>query len=169
MTDTPFRKLADLAHSLESTSSRKEKTGLISGFLRDLKQEEVSSAVLLLIGAIFPEFDPRSLDVGWRTVQRVLEGGGQTTLVRKSLTIGQVHGTLSDVAQRSGPGSRRVKEQLIEGLLTSADREEAAILVRIIFGEMRIGVNEGVMLEAVAEASEAPLGVVTWARLHGSH
>ena len=160
MTDTPFRKLADLAHSLESTSSRKEKTGLISGFLRDLKPEEVSPAVLLLVGTIFPEFDPRSLNVGWRTVQRVLEGGGQTTLFRKSLTIGQVHGTLSDVAQRSGPGSRRVKEQLIEGLLTSADREEAGILVRIIFGEMRIGVNEGVMLEAVAEASEAPLIVV---------
>jgi len=160
MPDTPFRRLADLARSLGSTSSRKDKTGLISRFLGDLEPGEVSPAVLLLVGAIFPEFDPRSLDVGWRTVQRVLEGGGQTTLFRKSLTIGQVHATLSDVAQRSGPGSRRAKKQLIEGLLTSADREEATILVRIIFGEMRIGVNEGVMLEAISEASGAPPPVV---------
>ena len=157
--DTSFRRLADLAHSLEATSSRKEKTGLISSFLRELKPREVSPAVLLLVGSIFPEFDPRSLDVGWRTIQRVMREGGQTTLYRKSLTISQVHDTLSDVAQRSGEGSRRLKEQLIEGLLTSADREEADVLVRIIFGEMRIGVNEGVMLEAVAEASGAPLSV----------
>jgi DNA ligase-1 len=160
MPETPFKRLADLARSLESTSSRKEKTALISGFLRGLNPGEVGPAVLLLVGTVFPEFDPRSLDVGWRTVKRVIEGGGQTTLFRKGLTVGQVHGTLSDVARRAGAGSRRAKEQLIEGLLTSADREEAEVLVRIIFGEMRIGVNEGVMLEAVAEASGAPLDAV---------
>jgi len=59
-----------------------------------------------------------------------------------------------------GQGSRRAKEQLIEGLLVSADPQEADVLVRIIFGEMRIGVNEGVMLEAVAEAAGVPPGAV---------
>ncbi len=160
MAATPFRRLADLAVSLESTTARKEKTALISGFLRGVEPGEVGSAVLLLVGSIFPEFDPRSLDVGWKTVKRVLDGGGQTTLFRERLTVLQVHDILSDVAQQSGSGSRRLKEQLIEGLLTSADRQEADVLIRIIFGEMRIGVNEGVMMEAIAEASGAPLGVV---------
>ena len=160
MTATPFRRLADLAVSLESTAARKEKTALISGFLRAVEHGEVGPAVLLLVGAIFPEFDPRSLDVGWKTVKRVLDGGGQTTLFRERLTVLQVHGILSDVARSSGQGSRRLKEQLIEGLLTSADRREADVLIRIIFGEMRIGVNEGVMMEAIAEAADTSLGVV---------
>jgi DNA ligase-1 len=53
-----------------------------------------------------------------------------------------------------------MKEQLLEGLLTSADKVESQIIVRIIFGEMRIGVNEGVMLEALAYASQSPLRLV---------
>ena len=116
--------------------------------------------MLLLAGTVFPEFDPRSLDVGWSTVRSVLEGGGQTTLFREQTSIRKVHETLSRVAEASGSGSRRLKEQLIEGLLTSAEGDEKDILVRIIFGEMRIGASEGVILEAIAEAADAPTGVV---------
>lgn len=115
--------------------------------------------MLLLAGTVFPEFDPRSLDVGWSTVRSVLDGGGQTTLFKKHLSIRKVHETLSRVAEASGPGSRRLKEQLIEGLFTSAEGDEKDILVRIIFGEMRIGASEGVILEAIAEAVDASLGV----------
>jgi len=119
----------------------------------------VAPAVLLLAGTVFPELDPRSLDVGWSTVRDVLHSGGQTTLFRERLTIKKVHETLSRVAEASGSGSRRLKEQLIEGLLTSTDEDEKDILVRIIFGEMRIGASEGVILEAIAEAADAPLDV----------
>jgi len=145
---------------LEATAKRKEKTALIAEFLKKLEPDEVAPSVLLLMGTVFPEFDPRSLDVGWSTVRSVLNQGGQTTLFRRRLTIKKVHGILSRVAAASGPGSRRLKEQLMEGLLTSADSNETDILVRIIFGEMRIGASEGVMLEAIAEAGDAPLGVV---------
>jgi len=149
-----------LCRNLEATTKRKEKTTLIAGFLRRLEPDEVAPAVLLLAGTVFPEFDPRSLDVGWSTVRSVLDGGGQTTLFRKHLSLRKVHETLSRVAEASGPGSRRLKEQLIEGLLTSAEGDEKDILVRIIFGEMRIGASEGVILEAIAEAADAPTGVV---------
>ncbi|MBN2336629.1 DNA ligase, partial [Candidatus Bathyarchaeota archaeon] len=158
--ETNFSELAELCRSLKATSRRKEKTALISGFLGRLEPDEVAPAVLLIVGTVFPEFDPRSLDVGWRTVRNVLDGGGQTTLFRSRLTVKRVHSTLAEVAGASGSGSRRLKEQLIEGLLTSASREEAEILVRIIFGEMRLGASEGVMLEAIAEAGGAPLKTV---------
>jgi len=133
---------------------------LIAGFLRRLEPDEVAPSVLLLAGTVFPEFDPRSLDVGWSTVRGVLNHGGQTTLFRKRLSIRKVHEILSRVAAASGPGSRKLKEQHIEGLLTSADGDEKDILVRIIFGEMRIGASEGMILEAIAEAIDAPFGVV---------
>jgi DNA ligase-1 len=120
----------------------------------------VGPAVLLVVGQVFPEFDPRTLEVGWSTMKRVLEKGRQTTLLRDQLTIRRVHSTLSEIAETSGARSRKLKERLLVGLISDASREEVEVLVRIIFGEMRIGVNEGVMLEALAEASGTPLALV---------
>ncbi len=160
MNDTPFRELAELCMSLEATTKKTEKTTLISLFLKRLDPEEVSPAILLIIGAVFPEFDPRSLDIGWKTVKKVIKGGKQTTLFKRSLSIKRVYQFLADIGTKSGPGSRKVKVQLLEGLINSANKTEVDIIVRIIFGEMRIGVNEGVMLEAISEASEAPLALI---------
>jgi DNA ligase 1 len=157
---TPFSRLAELCKALEATTKRMEKTRLISAFLRGLEQEEVAPAVLLVVGQVFPEFDPRTLEVGWSTMKRVLEKGKQTTLLRNELSIRRVHATLSEIATSKGAQSRKLKERLLVGLISDAGRDEVEVLVRIIFGEMRIGVNEGVMLDALAEASGAPLPLV---------
>jgi DNA ligase-1 len=157
---TPFSKLAALCKALEATTKRTEKTRLISEFLRALQPDEVAPAVLLVVGQIFPEFDPRTLEVGWSTMKRVLEKGKQTTLLRDELSIRRVHTTLSEIATSKGTQSRKLKERLLVGLISDAGRDEVEVLVRIIFGEMRIGVNEGVMLDALAEASGAPLNLV---------
>jgi len=154
MPQTPFSDLADLCKALEATTKRKEKTRLLSEFLRGLEPSEVSPAVLMVVGSIFPEFDSRTLEVGWRTMRNVLDGGRQTSLFDEPLTIGYVHDTLTKIAESSGTGSRRVKGSLLEGLIARADPSEVEVLVRIIFGEMRIGVNEGMMLEGIAEASD---------------
>jgi DNA ligase-1 len=65
----------------------------------------------------------------------------------------RVYVTLERIAEAEGSGSRRVKTGLIQGLLNEASPDEVEVLVRIIFGEMRIGVNEGVMLGGIAEAA----------------
>jgi DNA ligase-1 len=135
--------------------SRKEKTRLIAEFLRGLEPGEVVPAVLMIVGSVFPEFDPRTLEVGYMTMKRVLEGGRQTTLVEEPLTVLEVNRTLGEIARASGAGSRRLKEGLLGGLIGRADPREVEVLVRIVFGEMRIGVNEGMMLEGIAEAAEA--------------
>ncbi len=93
-------------------------------------------------------------------MKRVLEKGKQTTLLREQLSIRRVHSVLSEIAMTQGSRSRKLKERLLVGLISDAGRDEVEILVRIIFGEMRIGVNEGVMLDALAEASGAPLPLV---------
>ena len=157
---TTFMRLAELCKSLEATAKRNEKTHLIAEFLLGLEQEEIAPAVLLVVGQIFPEFDPRTLEVGWSTMKRVLAKGKQTTLFRDQLTIRSVHTTLSDIALVEGSRSRKLKERLLVGLISDASRDEVEILVRIIFGEMRIGVNEGVMLDALAKASSAPLPLI---------
>ena len=160
MMTVPFSRLADLCSALEATTKRTEKTRLIAEFLLEISPDEVAPAVLLVVGQVFPEFDPRTLEVGWGTMKRVLEKAKQTTLFRGSLSIRRVHEVLSEIAQTKGSQSRKLKERLLVGLISDASSGEVEVLVKIIFGEMRIGVNEGVMLEALAEASDAPLPLV---------
>jgi DNA ligase-1 len=157
---TPFTRLAELCRTLEATTKRNEKTRLISEFLHGLEPDEIAPAVLLVVGQVFPEFDPRTLEVGWSTMKRVLEKGKQTTLLRDQLSIRRVHGALSEIAITQGSRSRKLKERFLVGLISDASHDEVEILVRIILGEMRIGVNEGVMLDALAEASRIPLPLV---------
>ena len=101
---TPFSKLAELCKALEATTKRTEKTRLISEFLSGLEPDEIAPAVLLVVGQVFPEFDPRTLEVGWSTMKRVLEKGKQTTLLRDQLSIRRVHGDPQrDSVSRRGP------------------------------------------------------------------
>lgn len=150
---TPFSELANLCRALEKTTKRKEKTRLLSSFLLELKEEEVAPAVYLVVGRVFPEADPRVLEVGWSTVSKVKRGIGQATLVREPLTILRVYRYFEEIASASGKGSRKKKENLLVGLFNEASPLEAEYIMRILSGEMRIGVSEGMMLEAVAEAA----------------
>ena len=160
MTDTTFKKLAQLCIELESTTKRKEKTALISAFLKSINRDEIKPAILLTIGAVFPETSDKTLDVGWRTVKRVMDRGGQTTLFRHQLTVKEVYDTMQQIAKASGEGSRKQKEQLLERMYSQAEPVEKEILTRIIFREMRIGVNEGMMLEGIAETTETDPALV---------
>ena len=153
MTATQFKKLALLCKELESTTKRKEKTALISTFLKTLDHDELKPAILLIIGTVFPETSDKTLDVGWRTLKRVIDRGGQTTLFKHKLIVNEVYETLQEIANASGEGSRKLKEQLLERMFAQAEPVESEILARIIFGEMRIGVNEGMMVEGIAETT----------------
>jgi DNA ligase-1 len=160
MKKTIFKKLALLCKDLESTTKRKDKISFISDFFKSLKQEEIKPATLLIIGAIFPEKSDKKLDVGWKTVKRVIKRSGQTSLLSYQLSIRGVYETLQEIAVSTGEGSRKHKELLLEGMFKQADPVESEILYRIIFREMRIGVNEGMMMEAIAEASNTDLKIV---------
>jgi DNA ligase-1 len=157
---TPFKRITLLCKALEVTSKKKEKIRLLADFFKSINAYEVSPAALLIIGTIFPEFDARTLDVGWSTVQKIMDRGGQTSLFKQQPTILHIYRTLLEVANKKGKGSRRVREQLLEGLMNSMSYEESQYFARILFGEMRIGVSEGVMLEGIAEAADVPLSSV---------
>ncbi|MCW4012684.1 MAG: ATP-dependent DNA ligase [Candidatus Bathyarchaeota archaeon] len=160
MTETKFKELAQLCKNLEATTKRKEKTALISDFLKGINRDEIKPAILLTIGAVFPETSDKTLDVGWRTLKRVMDRGGQTTLFRHQLTVKEVYNIMQQIAKASGEGSRKQKEQLLERMFAQAEPLESEILARIIFGEMRIGVNEGMMLEGIAETTETDPALV---------
>ena len=107
---TPFKTISTLCRNLEATTKRKEKTSLISATLQQLDPDEISPAVLMLSGSIFPESDQRKLDVGWRTLKPIMDRRGQTTLFNTPLKIINVHNTFDKIANTTGPGSKKAKQ-----------------------------------------------------------
>jgi DNA ligase-1 len=84
----------------------------------------------------------------------------QARLLEKTLTITEVRHLLETIAETAGSGSREKKERLITVLLSQASPVEAKYLVKIFVGEMRTGLHEGLMEQAVAKAFDVPLATV---------
>jgi DNA ligase-1 len=80
----------------------------------------------------------------------------QAQLLEKTLSITEVRRVLEAIAETTGSGSREKKERLITTLLSQASPVEAKYLVKIFIGEMRTGLHEGLMEQAVAKAFEVP-------------
>jgi DNA ligase-1 len=165
---TPFLELARLCRRVEATTKRNEKIALISSFLKSSNPEEVPLATLFLAGKAFPESDPRVLEISYATVSDASKNLGQKKLTEHPLTIIDVYSTLARIAEASGSKSRDRKMSILQTILTQASPVEAEFLTRMMLGEMRIGVVEGVLLDAIAEASEVPRELVRRAHmLHG--
>ncbi|HXZ24219.1 MAG TPA: ATP-dependent DNA ligase [Methanomassiliicoccales archaeon] len=153
---TSLGRFASLCASLEKEPGRKNRAGLLAEFLKGLDPEEIKPAVLLLLAQVLPKSGQRSLDIGYSTVKRAISSGQRTFAVEDTTILG-AHAVLEKIARAEGPGSRRTKENLLSGLLAPLSDEEREYLLRSLFGEMRIGVNEGVLLEGLALATKLPV------------
>lgn len=148
-----MERFAELCERVESTSSRNRKVELIADFLNSLDKDEVKPGILLLLGKPFPETDARKLDVGYATIERVRSGGKQSTLFEEEVMVGDVLPMLMRIADTTGPGSRKTKENLLRNLFGRLSPRARKYLRRSLYREMRIGASEGVMLEAIARVS----------------
>ena len=94
---TPFAALAATAGAIAATRGRNAMADLAGGFLSGLAVDEIAPAARLLIGRVFPDADPRTLDVAWTTVWRVvLEIAGLPPEQVTAATAGTVDGGEAD-------------------------------------------------------------------------
>ncbi len=100
-----------------------------------------------------------------RAVLEQAKAKKQTQLTERSLTITEVRRAFEAIAQTSGARSRTKKERLITALLSQATPAEAKYLVKIFTGEMRTGLQEGLMEQAVASAFDVPVQKVQHASM----
>jgi DNA ligase-1 len=126
--------------------------------LRSLPAAEVATAVAFQTGRPFPSSDPRVLNV--RGLPRSGPGEGGSPLA-----LSDVVAAFAAVAEAAGGGSRRLRDERLGALAARASAAERDVLGRIITGEMRTGVSDGLMLEAVAAAAGADLALVRRAAL----
>jgi DNA ligase 1 len=155
---TAFAEFAALGRTLEATPGRLDKRRLVAEFLRAVEPSEVGLAVAFLTGHPFATSDPRVLGV--RGLPR-----GLPPAAGPSLTLDDVGSAFVAVAEAAGAGSRRTREARLTELAVRATADEREFLGRIIGGELRTGVSDGLVLEAIAAAAEAGLEVVRRAAL----
>ncbi|USZ72474.1 ATP-dependent DNA ligase LigA [Natronosalvus halobius] len=76
------------------------------------------------------------------------DGGGS----QDGLTVATVSDTLTELAETDGSGSHDAKVDLLFSLFNRCEADEARYLARLVLSEMRIGVGEGTVRDAIAEA-----------------
>jgi DNA ligase-1 len=153
-----FAEFAALCRRLATTPGRLDKRRLTAEYLRALEADAVAPAVDFLTGRAFPATDPRALNVRGLPPASVNPIG-------PPLTLADVAVAFAEVAATAGAGARRARDERLAALVARASCDEREILGRIVTGEMRTGVSDGLVLEAIAQAAGADLATVRRAAL----
>jgi len=172
---TSFAEWVRTADAVRATTKKLEKHAVIARYLGALEDPDLRVAARLLAGAPFPRRDERVLALGWSALSDVLlersGGTGQDMAAsyQRHADLGDVAGELIGDSPRSGErltlmdvaeafdaiaAARGVapKRDLLRALLARASADEARYLVKIVSGETRIGLREGLLEEAIARA-----------------
>jgi DNA ligase 1 len=109
--------------------------------------------------SLFREAMAKTGDIGsaTKTVLEQSKSKKQMQLTQTPLTIAEVRRAFEVISQTQGAGSRTKKELQITALLSKATPVEAKYLVKIFTSEMRTGLHEGLMEQAVARTFDVPL------------
>lgn len=169
---------ARAAAAVGATSATLEKTRLLAAYLRTLDPDDLRRAAVFLTGRAFSPSQRRTLGLGWSAVSKVVSRisgrapeeldllfqkhsdlgdwagealTGRTQPVHVSLE--EVAGTLESIRTARGGAKTAPLEHLVRRL----DPEAARFLIKIIAGELRIGLSEGLVEAAVAEAFAVPI------------
>lgn len=87
-------------------------------------------------------------------------------LVESDLTLSDFYNALVELAKASGKGSSTKRQRILERIFALArEPVEVKFIVRILGGEMRIGLVEGLVEESIAKASSQTLEKVRSANL----
>ncbi|RLI92734.1 MAG: DNA ligase [Candidatus Altiarchaeales archaeon] len=176
-----FSTLVEIYEKLEKTTSRLEMTSIVSEFLSTVPDDKLPVILLFLMGRVFPIWSDKELGVGsklvikaisnvsgipeFRIEDKIRETGDtglaaesllvkkvQTTLFQEKLTVEKVHHNLEKLASVEGKGAQDKKISYITELLSFAEPVEAKYIIRLILEELRLGVGEGIVRDAIARA-----------------
>ena len=133
------------------TPARLGKVAVLAGLLRRLRPDEVPVAVAYLSG----ELPHAPVGVGWASLR-----DPPAPTAAGTLELLDVDAALRRIGETSGPGSQAERRRLLTELLARATEPEQRFLRRLLTDELRQGALGGVMVDAVARASEVPTAAV---------
>ena len=188
-----MRDWAETAARVAATTRTSEKRATIAAYLRDLAPDDLEIAATFLGGRPLPGTGRAPLGLGWRGMQVAVEsatGAGEDALRRAYDRTSDPGDALALVIEESGMAEEgaaglgpalgdvadafaaiattrvsREKADVLADLLRRCDAPTARFVVRIVTGELRIGLRDGLLEAAIAEAFGRPPVAVTRARM----
>ncbi|HZU30808.1 MAG TPA: hypothetical protein VFB79_06810, partial [Candidatus Angelobacter sp.] len=163
------------ADAVAATTKKTEKVRLVAEYFRSRPVEESSQAAVFFSGRAFPAWEERTLQVGgallWRAVGEI-SGKGEVALTVAYRRHGDLGSAAEDVLEHASPAKSSLsvaelaelfdqlartsvaaqKLKLLQDLLSRATAIEAKYVIKIISGDLRIGLRESLVEEAIAKA-----------------
>ncbi|MGQ9624988.1 MAG: ATP-dependent DNA ligase [Candidatus Bathycorpusculaceae bacterium] len=176
-----YSAIADAYEKIEATTKRLEMTDLLVDLLKRTPKGVIDKVVYLTQGKIYPDFVgieigvaerlaikalartsgrkeseieedlKKSGDIG-ETAQNMIAAKKQVTFFQQPLTVQRVYETLDKMAKASGSGAVDAKMALLAGLLSDATPKEAKYIMRTVTGNLRLGIADMTVLDALAIA-----------------
>jgi len=181
-----MRAFAKTSEAIAGTTKKLEKTAIVAEYLRSRSVDEAAVSAVFLSGRPFPVWEETTLQVGGRSLWALvaeLAGKGEGELTAAYRRLGDLGAVAGDVLpQRSGQGigvleaetifrqiaaarGAAAKTALVRDLLLRATPLEAKYIVKIVTGDLRIGLKESLVEEAIAKAYEGTLAEVQRANM----
>ncbi len=141
-------RIAETSQSVASTRSRITKTERLAATIMEMTPTEVLIGVSYLSGRL-----PQGrLGVGFAAIRDVDVAPAATA----RLTLTETDSTLTELQATRGAGSKVRRAELLAGLMSAATPEEQTLLFGLLGGGLRQGALDGVMVDALATAFDAP-------------
>ena len=181
-----MRRWAEVADRVSATTKTSEKTAILAAYLASLDADDLPVAAVFLTGRPFPETDQRTIGIGWaglaaavRAVAGVDEGALGRAYDRSSDTATSVHDVLVEAGRapssheepslaevrsafdevEAAPGAA-AKQERLAAVLRRCSPNTAGAVAKVLTGELRIGLREGLLEAAIARAFDRPLEAV---------
>ena len=168
-----MQKLAETCERIAATTRKLEKTAIVADYLRSRPVADAAVSAVFLSGRPFPAWEETTLQVGgtslWRLVEQ-LSGKSEPDLVAAYRKLGDLGAVAGQVLPGREPGQLSVldvwaafreiasargpeaKSARVRELLSHATPLEAKYIVKIMTGDLRIGLKESLVEEAIAKA-----------------
>lgn len=180
-----YSELCEYYERLEATTKNLEMRDIVAELLLEAPPEDLEIIALATMGKVFPASVDKDIGIAGKLMQDIIskaygvskeevvdrfkETGDlgktaeyfcknkrQTSLMKKDITVDKVFRNLRRLSDTTGTGSEERKCNLVKELLVSAEPVEARYIVRTTLQEMRMGVGEGAVRDAIAEAFDVP-------------
>ena len=189
-----YQELVNVYEALGATTKRLEKTDILADFFKRVEEEDLEKITLMALGSVFPSWSEEEQGIGDKLVMKAVgdavgvsvdvvedairdEGDigaaaeklytkkAQMTFFSQPLTVKFVYNQLRKLATISGSRSTARKISNILELLSSASGKEAKYICRTILEELRIGVGEGIIRDAISQAFDVDKAVAERAHM----
>src|SRR5690349_1819155 len=170
--------LAQTAEAISRTTRKTEKVRLLADYLAAVPVEVAAQSAIYLSGRTFPAYSETTLNVGgsmlWRAVAELSHassedmsaayrkygdlGSASSDLLQdrapkeSRLSVEDFTSKLVEIAASRGPAA---KSAVLVDLISRATPLEAKYIIKIITGDLRIGLKESLVEEAIGKAFSA--------------